>query len=48
MDLPQRKCLLCGNVAWLCMKERKHSVKELTDFIISSTNKYFMMILIDC
>ncbi|HHT39016.1 MAG: citrate lyase holo-[acyl-carrier protein] synthase [Acholeplasmatales bacterium] len=40
MDLPQRKCLLCGNVAWLCMKERKHSVKELTDFIISSTNKY--------
>ncbi len=36
-----RRCLLCGDNARICMRERKHSIDELTDYIRSLTDEYF-------
>lgn len=38
LNLPQRKCLICDNEAWLCMKNRAHTVNELKEEIINKTN----------
>ena len=34
-------CLLCGDNARICMRERKHSIDELTAYIRSLTDEYF-------
>lgn len=40
-NLGQRKCMLCGNEAWVCMKNMSHTVNELREHIIKTTNEYF-------
>ncbi len=41
LSLSQRKCMLCDNEAWVCMKNMSHTVKELKAHIIDTTNSYF-------
>ncbi len=41
LNIGQRKCMLCDNEAWVCMKNMSHTVNELRAHIVRTTNDYF-------
>jgi len=40
LKMPLRKCFLCSKDAFVCIREKNHTEKDLVDYINNSYNKY--------